>query len=719
VADPEFVVHTGDVVAHGGDQAEWNIWFDEAKSLLPETVFMPSIGNHEDNAPNYYQQFALPHNEDWYSFDYGNAHFIALTTEKTMTGNQRAWLEQDLASTNATWIFVYYHRPMYSSGSHGPERSVYRAWGDLFDKYHVDMVFNGHDHCYERTLPMANDWIADSPENGTIHIVTGGAGAPLYGMVAEGPWSAKFLSVNHFVFLTINGTELHAEARFYNQTVFDEFTISKAVLPDLIVKSLSISPLYPVPGGTTSIEIEVANSGKLASPGSRTVVKVDDEVVTEFDVGDLGPGDISKLSLSWDPLTEGYHDVEVTVDADNQIAEGIGEGNNDAGTTVLASAPRPDLVVGAISSDVMIPDVGEMVTYTVEVLNEGTGETGPFGVDIVLDNGLMSLLTTFNQTLELGPGDSLELDVIFSSMTGDWQLNVELDPGSIVDEIFENNNFASKAYIYRDFLEVGPAYLPQGFELDETVYIYYDQKKGGIPLNSTSCVAVWGINGWKKPPKDMAPADTATRSLFETEMTQVSEDFWLVAIPTDERYQWIDLKFADRRFFPRYWDDNGRMDWIIPGENWAMGKIAELLDAMNEAEVSGVDVLPYEKVLEEANLSLKEGLFLDAALLLANATNHCRKTECEFLLTNATAECQLALAEGLDVKRANAFLIAAQSQLDSGNYQGSKQYCLTSLQWINEAREKVPQRMVIPFVLVTTFSVLLFRQRSRGERREH
>jgi hypothetical protein len=296
-------------------------------------------------------------------------------------------------------------------------------------------------------------------------------------------------------------------------------------------------------------------------------------------------------------------------------------------------------------------------------------------------------------------------------VTGDWQLDVELDPGSMVDEILEDNNLASKTYVYRDFLEVGPAYLPQGFGLDETVYIYYDQEKGMIPLNSTSCVAVWGINGWKKPPPEMAPDDTATRSQFETEMTQVSDNLWLVAIPTDERYHWIDLKFADRQYFPRYWDDNDGLEWIIPGENWALGKIAELLDAMDEAEKSGVDVLPYQELLEEANLSLNEGLYLDAALLLVNATNHCRKTECEFLLANATTEYELALAEGLDVKRVNMFLKAAQSQLDSGNYHGSKQFIQTSLRWISEAREKVPQGMMIPFAIVTAFSALLIRQR--------
>ena len=711
-ADPEFVVHTGDVVAHGSDQNEWNVWFDEATILLRETVFMPAIGNHEENAPNYYQQFALPHNEDWYSFDYGNAHFIALSTEKSMIGSQRTWLEQDLASTNATWIFVYYHRPMYSSGSHGPERPVYYAWGDLFDEYHVDMVFNGHDHCYERTHPMADDWVADSPDNGTIHVVTGGAGAPLYGMVAEGPWSAKFLKINHFVLLTINGTELHMEARFLNQTVFDEITISKAILPDLTIQSISTDPKYPIPGETATIEMEIINAGKLTSPASRVTVEVNGGVLGEAEVESLEPGDIAFVSMEWSPTIEGYHDIEVMVDGMDQVFEGIGEDNNAGSLGVLASVPKPDLVIGSIKTDALLPDVGETITFTIEVINEGTKKSDPFKVQVELGLELLrNLEITFNETSGLEPDERMEVHVPWTCESGDWEIVAVADPEGAVEEIFEENNNASRTFHYRDFQKVGPAYLPQGFGENEMVVIYYNQSYGEIPENSTTCTLVWGINGWKRPPNDMAPMGTVRRKAFETEMVQVSTGLWLVSIPTDDRFEWIDLKFEDRQFLPKYWDDNGGEDWIIPGESWAYGKIDDLLAAMEEAEDSGVDVSPYWDLLSEVNLSLMDRQYLDAALILINATNHCMMTECELLLEKAMAEYQLAMNEGLDVARVENFLIAAQAQLDSGNYGGSKQFIETSLRRISEAREKVPQRIVVPFVvLLATFTVVLSRR---------
>jgi len=714
--NPDFVLHTGDLVAHGGDQAEWDIWFNEATDLLREVVFMPAVGNHEDNAPNYYQQFALPHNEDWYSFDYGNAHFISLSTEKPMTGTQRAWLEQDLASTDATWIFAFYHRPMYSSGSHGPERPVYHAWGDLFDKYHVDMVFNGHDHMYERSHPMADDWIADSPENGTIHIVTGGAGAPLYGMAAKGPWSASFNSVNHIVLLEINGTELQLEAMYLNQTVFDELKISKAVLPDLLVQSVSTSPKYPIPGVTATVEIELANSGKAGSSPFEIIVKVDDEVLGELDAEAMGPGDVQIMSLDWIPSGEGYHEIEITVDPDNQVYENLGESNNLKEYCSLASVPKPDLVTGKIESSEIIPEIGDIVTYDVEVINEGTSESGPFDVDVEIGDGEGFILATvFNQTSGLQPGESVTLPVQCTCSPGNWELMVELDSGGEVEEISEENNLVSRKYYYRDFLQVGPAYLPQGFRSDETVLIYYDQNGGEIPSNST-CVLVWGINGWRKPPADMAPPGTVERNPFETPMHEVSEGLWMVAIPTDERFEWIDLKFEDRQFLPKYLDDNGGDGWIIPGENWAYGKIDDLRTAMEEAEYSGVDISPYLQVLEDVNTSLGKGQYLDAAMALINATDNCRLTECELLLSSATSAFQDAVEDGLDVSRVENFLVAAQSQLDSGNYAGSKQFSLTSLRFISEAREAVPQSNLL---LLLVASLLLLSRGKACANREH
>src|SRR5262249_38172623 len=50
---PDFVIHTGDLVADGNDSAMWPVFFDIERELLRQTVFFPSLGNHERNSRDY------------------------------------------------------------------------------------------------------------------------------------------------------------------------------------------------------------------------------------------------------------------------------------------------------------------------------------------------------------------------------------------------------------------------------------------------------------------------------------------------------------------------------------------------------------------------------------------------------------------------------------------------------------------------------------------
>ncbi|RLC63774.1 MAG: hypothetical protein DRI01_04615 [Chloroflexi bacterium] len=120
---------------------------------MKASTLFPALGNHELNHANYFDLFYLPGNERWYSFDYGNAHFTCLQidgfADYSIGSEQYNWLEQDLASTNQTWKFVFFHFPPYSSASHGSDLNVRAALQPLFEEHDVDIVFTGHDHSYE------------------------------------------------------------------------------------------------------------------------------------------------------------------------------------------------------------------------------------------------------------------------------------------------------------------------------------------------------------------------------------------------------------------------------------------------------------------------------------------------------------------------------------------------------------------------------------------
>ena len=205
---PHFLLHTGDLVSNGTIYEQWEEqFFAPFGDAIAHIPFFPVLGNHEQNSEHFYRFFP---SGSWYSFDCGNARFIALDTNTASGGfgpgtEQYAWLERTLAETSALWRIVWFHHPPYSSGNHGPSVEQREALAPLLERYQVDVVFNGHDHIYERSFAMRANRRQD--ESGVIYVVTGGGGAPLY-PVDAGPSTSFASSVHHCCIASIDGPHL-------------------------------------------------------------------------------------------------------------------------------------------------------------------------------------------------------------------------------------------------------------------------------------------------------------------------------------------------------------------------------------------------------------------------------------------------------------------------------------------------------------------------------
>lgn len=251
--NPSFVMHSGDMVADGSLQGQWDSWFtDLNNNWIGENnltiPIIPVLGNHENpNFPDtkYFVQFALPSDERWYSYNWGpDIHIICLDSESYASGDQLDWLQNDLAThAKYKWKFVLFHKPPFVSGSHLPWSDGLTYWVPLFDKYHVDIVFNGHEHNYQRTYPL--NWTAsqNKPQdysNGTMYLVSGGWGAPLYN--PRPIWYMAYqIKAYHFCLVDVfkNGT-LHLQTKDNQGNTFDEVIIHKPPLPDTTPPTISI-----------------------------------------------------------------------------------------------------------------------------------------------------------------------------------------------------------------------------------------------------------------------------------------------------------------------------------------------------------------------------------------------------------------------------------------------------------------------------------------------
>lgn len=217
---PDLILHTGDLIYPKGEDKDYEAKFYKPyKDLISSVPFLPSPGNHDygmGNCDAWLKNFALPGKERYYSFDYGNAHFIALDSIQ-MDEEQTRWLEEDLSKTDKFWKIVYFHYPPFSNNVKGSDNAaIQRVWIPLFAKYKVDIVFTGHDHLYTRFEPI----------DGVRYIIEGLGGKSKYDTQADYRVIKTDNSTFGFGLVQVYGRWL----KFYhiaNGAVFDTFEITK------------------------------------------------------------------------------------------------------------------------------------------------------------------------------------------------------------------------------------------------------------------------------------------------------------------------------------------------------------------------------------------------------------------------------------------------------------------------------------------------------------
>lgn len=120
--DPAFLLTIGDLIDRGSERDDWDAFFESTVGHFENHTLVPAVGNHEaqEGDPQMYlDTFALPENgpqgyeENAYSFTYSNALFVVLDSNLEAE-TQTAWLERQLANSDATWKFVVAHHGAYT-----------------------------------------------------------------------------------------------------------------------------------------------------------------------------------------------------------------------------------------------------------------------------------------------------------------------------------------------------------------------------------------------------------------------------------------------------------------------------------------------------------------------------------------------------------------------------------------------------------------------------
>jgi chitodextrinase len=178
--NPNLFLYLGDVYEKGS-VAEFYNWYGTPTINFGrlKSFTNPTIGNHEyENgvAPGYFDYWDNVPN--YYSYNAGGWHFISLNSNTAFEpadpqSAQYQWLQQDLAAHAGACTIAYYHHPLFNIGAEAPKTSMSDAWA-LMNQYGVSIVLNGHDHDYQRWMPL--DANGQPSSSGITEFVAGGAG---------------------------------------------------------------------------------------------------------------------------------------------------------------------------------------------------------------------------------------------------------------------------------------------------------------------------------------------------------------------------------------------------------------------------------------------------------------------------------------------------------------------------------------------------------------
>ena len=220
---PAFSIYGGDLCGSGSYKMFKNEFFQPNELALDAvTPFFNSPGNHEGWTPNtkaFTQAPVGPKDaQGYYSFDYGDVHFLAINDEVSYAKDSAQWkfAKQDLESTKQLWKIVFFHQPAYCAGGHGENKGMILMTKQLFDPNKVNIVIAGHTHLYQHNLV-----------NGIHHFVLGSAGAPLYNP-GKADYVVKTAKAYHFAILEVNKNKIHMVVYKNDGSVLDTLDLDSS-----------------------------------------------------------------------------------------------------------------------------------------------------------------------------------------------------------------------------------------------------------------------------------------------------------------------------------------------------------------------------------------------------------------------------------------------------------------------------------------------------------
>lgn len=377
----------GDNAYNSGTDAEYQTAvFNMYPSTLRQSVLWSTIGNHDtassSNPPAslpYFQLFTLPMSaeaggvasgtEKYYSFNYGNMHFVCLdsmSSSRAAGSAMLTWLQNDLASNTKEWLIAFWHHPPYTKGSHDSdtESNLIEMRANvlpILESFGVDLVMTGHSHSYERSFLIDGHYGTSGTFNasmklnggsgretetgaytkpaglsshaGAVYAVAGSSGQASGGLLNH---PAMFISLNNLgsMVLDVDGSRLDAKFLRENGTIADSFTILKPAGTPNTPPTVSITS--PASGATFTAPASITIDAS-AADSDGTVTQVDFYQGAAL----LGTDTTAPFSFTWTGVASGIYSLTA------KATDNLGAATTSSPVSVTVSGGTPVTLVPA------------------------------------------------------------------------------------------------------------------------------------------------------------------------------------------------------------------------------------------------------------------------------------------------------------------------------------------------------------------------------------
>jgi hypothetical protein len=525
-ARPDMMLHVGDIAYTSGSETEFtDFHFTMYQDIARHTVQWPTLGNHEGASTTsgqpgastgpYYDAYVLPTSaeaggaasgtEAYYSFNYGNTHFISLNSyqvSRSASGPMATWLQSDLSATNAQWIVAFWHHPPYSHGTHNSDtetelREMRSNILPILEAGGVDLVLCGHSHNYERSYLIDGTYSTPTPDFATLeatgHILDDGNGKP----TGDGPYQKGAGNTSHggAVYVVAGHGGAATGGTLDHPVMYFSETLHGSCILDVSGSSLTltnvrasgvVSDTFQIMKGPQSPKVTSTNPPKSAVLTALSSVQVTFSTgVTGVDAGDLsvngsaatsvtGPSGGSVYTFSGFAAPANGH-VGVVLVAGG-IADAVNPGLQFTGNvwsyTIDTTPPRVATEIPARGKDVgVLPSI--TVNFTKAVTGVIAGDLRVNGQAATAFSGVAGSAGPYTFTGYPAPGTGLVTVTMLAGAIQDEQAqpfagdswNYVLRPHLVINEYLTSNNSSEQDEFgeFDDYIEI---YNPSNVAVD-------------------------------------------------------------------------------------------------------------------------------------------------------------------------------------------------------------------------------------------------------------